>query len=254
MVQRSYEKPLGYPGDYQVMLYYYENAFEGGSLFAKVFHKFFVEHPLSHGVVTRSGYVVDLIRNEIETNAASEADPYRILSIGCGPAHEANLMYSRPVSSPLEWLLIDQEEEALDVAFKNAKKNIAEANRPDTCRLFNTSFTKLINSPSDVLPDKPQDFIFCTGLFDYLRLEKAKTLVAALYDWLTPGGMIAIGNALLPNTHFWSPEFVLDWSLIYRSKADVAEFASRLPPCASFEVTTEPGGAYHFLLVRKARE
>jgi SAM-dependent methyltransferase len=254
MVRRSYEKPLGYPGDYQVMLYYYDNSFEGESLYSKVFHKFFVEHPLSHGVATRSQYVVDLIMEELGTRSSSNMDPYRILSIGCGPAHEAKLLYSNELASPIEWLLIDQEEEALDVAFRNAKKNIAEAGRPDSCRLFNTSFTKLINSPSDVLPEMPQDFIFCTGLFDYLRIEKARALVAALYDWLAPGGMIAVGNALAPNTHFWSPEFVLDWSLLYRTSQDMCEFAAGLPSSASFEVTTEPGGAYHFLLVRKPRE
>jgi hypothetical protein len=51
--RRAYTKPLGYPGDYKVMLYYYANTFEGESVFAKVLHKFAVEHPLSNGVRTR---------------------------------------------------------------------------------------------------------------------------------------------------------------------------------------------------------
>lgn len=253
MVDRSYNKPLGYPGDYQVMLYYYENAFEGDSVFAKVFHKFFVEHPLSNGVVTRSQYVVDLILSELnakESRASSE-QPYRILSIGCGPAHEAKLIYANDVPGRLEWLLIDQEEEALDVAFQNAKRNIAQANRTDGCRLFNTSFTKLINSPAEVLPEEPQDFIFCTGLFDYLRVDKASSLLSALYDWLAPGGVVAIGNALAPNTHFWSPEFVLDWTLIYRTEDDMRQIATKLPDSADVDVTIEPGNAYYFLIVQK---
>lgn len=253
MVSRSYTKPLGYPGDYQVMLYYYENAFEGDTVFGKVFHKFFVEHPLSNGVVTRSQYVVDLILNGVDAKHASTPleDPYRILSIGCGPAHEAKLIYANDVPGRLEWLLIDQEEKALDVAFRNAKRNIAQANRSDVCRLFNTSFTKLINTPTEVLPEEPQDFIFCTGLFDYLKLEKASSLLNALYDWLAPGGVVAIANALAPNTHFWSPEFVLDWTLLYRSRDDMKQVAAKLPNSAEVEITIEPGNAYYFLIVRK---
>lgn len=253
MVNRSYNKPLGYPGDYQVMLYYYENAYEGETVFGKVFHKFFVEHPLSNGVVTRSHYVVDLIRSELQSrqSPATSANPYRILSIGCGPAHEANLLYSSEITQHLEWMLIDQEEEALDVAFRNVQKNIADADRSDGCRLFNTSFAKLVEAPSQVLPEEPQDFIFCTGLFDYLRTKKASSLLAALYDWLAPGGVIAIGNALAPNTHFWSPEFVLDWTLIYRTEDDMKELAEKVPDSALLDVTIEPGEAYYFLIVRK---
>src|SRR5262249_4846082 len=58
MVHRSYTKPLGYPGDYQVMEYYYDDSFEGDSAFAKVVHKLFVRHPLSAGVCTRKDYVL----------------------------------------------------------------------------------------------------------------------------------------------------------------------------------------------------
>jgi extracellular factor (EF) 3-hydroxypalmitic acid methyl ester biosynthesis protein len=58
MIARAYQKPLGYPGDYRVMLYYYANAYEGDTAFAKLFHKLFINHPLSAGVCTRKDYVV----------------------------------------------------------------------------------------------------------------------------------------------------------------------------------------------------
>ena len=37
----------------------------------------------------------------------------------------------------------------------------------------------------------------------------------------TGGGLLAIGNALGPNDHFWMCEFACDWTLIYRDRDDL---------------------------------
>jgi hypothetical protein len=62
---------------------------------------------------------------------------------------------------------------------------------------------------------------------------------------------LVIGNALGPNNYFWSPELILDWTLLYRSKAEMLRLAAQVPPGAHSEVAVEPGEAYYFLQVRK---
>jgi extracellular factor (EF) 3-hydroxypalmitic acid methyl ester biosynthesis protein len=86
---------------------------------------------------------------------------------------------------------------------------------------------------------------------DYLRADRAELIVKALYDRLVPGGLLAIGNAIGPNTNLWPPEFVADWPILYRSRNDMEGMAALLPNTAGVEVVVDPGEAYYFLLVRK---
>jgi extracellular factor (EF) 3-hydroxypalmitic acid methyl ester biosynthesis protein len=255
MIRRSYTKPLGYPGDYQVMMYYYDNAFEGDSTFARVFHKFFVEHPLSNGVRTRKDLVRDLITSEQERFAELGGDQahYRVTSLGCGPAREVAEYVARAAGwrGHITWTLIDQEEETLSVAFHDVHRHLARSASRGHISCLNLSFSQILQDPSVLDATEPQHLIFATGLFDYLREPRAQALLAALYQRLAPGGLVAIGNAKSPNLHFWSPEMILDWSLLYRTDEEMRRLGARLPEGAEIEVVLEPGEAYYFLLARK---
>ena len=260
MISRSYLKPLGYPGDYQVMLYYYENAFVGPSVFAQVFHKFFIEHPLSHGVRTRKDMVVDFMHHELERlQAAGNPEPtLRVASLGCGPAREVSDFVSgrRKWPGKIKWTLIDQEDETLSVAYHAGTRELAANGNSSRGELhcLNLSFSQLLQEPALMQSIEPQDFIYSTGLFDYLREARARALVVGLYERLAPGGLLAIGNAVGPNQWFWSPECVLDWTLLYRTREEMLRLAADLPPGHEVEVVKEPAGAYYFLLVRKPRQ
>ena len=259
MVHRSYTKPLGYPGDYKVMLQYYDNAFEGPSVFAKVFHKFFVEHPLSHGVRTRKDMVVALMHAEQERLLSlGQAEPtLRVASLGCGPAREVAEFVSthRRWPGDIRWTLIDQEDEVLSVAYQAGHRELVKAGEQarGTLHCLNLSFAQLLQEPALMQSIAPQDFIYSTGLFDYLREARAQALIAGLYERLAPGGLLAIGNAIGPNQWFWSPECILDWTLLYRTEAEMRRLAADLPAGCAVDVVKEPGEAYYFLMVRKPR-
>jgi hypothetical protein len=252
MVRRAYEKPLGYPGDYQVMLHYYDNAFAGDSMFARVFHKFFVEHPLSNGVRTRKDLVVDLMARELERVGPRPGRPFFVTSLGAGPAREVVDFVAQRHDWPGEivWRLIDQEEETLGVAYHAGRRALARTTSQATISCLNLSFAQLLQEPALLQSLPAQDFIYCCGLFDYLREERARVLLQVLADRLAPGGLLAVGNALWPNEWMWSAEFVLDWTLIYRTRDEMARLAARLARVET-EVIVEPGGAYYFLLLRK---
>jgi SAM-dependent methyltransferase len=255
MLRRAYTKPLGYSGDYQVMLYTYNNAFEGDSVFARVFHKIGVEHPLSAGIRTRKDFVVKMMEREHERFLAVEEDDpvFRIASLGCGPALEASDFIKCRKSWPgqVVFTLVDQEEEALSHAFHQSQRQIQATGANAAIQCLNLSFIQVLRDPSLVPIEHPQHFIFATGLFDYLREMTAKVLLRALYEHLAPGGLLALGNAIGPNDHFWSPEFLLDWTLLYRTREEMLRLAELLPETAEPDVVVEPGGAYHFLIVRK---
>jgi extracellular factor (EF) 3-hydroxypalmitic acid methyl ester biosynthesis protein len=255
MLRRAYTKPLGYSGDYQVMLYTYNNAFEGDSVFARVFHKIGVGHPLSAGIRTRKDFVVQMIAREHERFLGLKQDDpvFRIASLGCGPAREATDFIKCRKSWPgqVVFTLVDQEEEALSHAFHQGQRQIQVTGANATIQCLNLSFIQLLRDPSLIPVEHPQHFIFATGLFDYLRESTAKVLLRALHEQLAPGGLLALGNAIGPNDHFWSPEFLLDWTLLYRTREEMLRLAELLPETAEADVVVEPGNAYYFLTVRK---
>jgi SAM-dependent methyltransferase len=255
MIFRSYTKPLGYPGDYQIMEYYYKNSFEGKNVFAKIFHKLFVEHPLSTGVCTRKDFIVQLLVKEHERfiNQNKIFPIYRVTNLGCGPARDIIdfIQHKRHWAGEIELTLIDQENEALKLAYNNCAQEISRWRSPAVLKGFNISFTQLLQDPEFLPIVDLQHFIFSTGLFDYLGDSHAQELVKWFYDRLEKEGLLAIANAAGPNNHFWSPEFILDWTLRYRNKNEMMCLANKLPSSADVKVVFEPTEAYYFLLVRK---
>jgi extracellular factor (EF) 3-hydroxypalmitic acid methyl ester biosynthesis protein len=255
IAHRAYTKPLGYAGDYKVMQYYYNNALEGESVFAQVFHKFGVEHPLSAGVRTRKDYVVRLMEEEHRRYLGrGEAEPvFRVASLGCGPAREVSDFIARRKGWPgqVAWTLIDQEDEALSIAYNDSHRQLQATGADGVLQCLHLSFVQIIRDPSLLPIESGQHFIFATGLFDYLGEAVAQVLVRTLFDQLAVGGLIALGNALGPNDHFWSPEFILDWTMLYRTREEMLRLGQRLPETAEVSVEIEPGNAYYFLLIRK---
>ena len=249
MHNRSFHKPLGYPGDFQTMLYSYRDTFEGATLFDRVFHRILMKQPLCVGVRTRKDFIVELMKREHDR--VRDSRDFHAMSLGCGPAREVTDYINAGHSGSATWTLIDQERVTLQVAYTENRLALARNRMGGAIKCLNLSFGQLLADTSQLKGAPAQDFVYCVGLFDYLKEETAQPLVKALYDLLRPGGLVAVGNARGPNTHFWSLEFVLDWSLLYRSKEDMLKLAKLVPAEAQVEVTLEPSEAYYFLLVRK---
>ncbi len=253
--RRAYLKPLGYPGDYQVMTHCYASAFEGDSVFAKVFHKIWVELPLPAGVRTRNDFMVEVALSESERVRARDGEgaQFRVTSLGCGPAREVARFTAdeRSRGCQATWTLLDQDDEALSLAYHDSQRAVAASGEAASVRCLNVSFTQLLNDPALASLADSQHLILCAGIFDYLRESVAQKLIDELYLRLTPGGLIVLGNAIGPNDDFWSPEFVTDWTLLYRTRDEMLRLAARLPSTAEVNVTTEPGRAYYMLTIRK---
>lgn len=253
---RAYHKPLGYAGDYHVMLSFYANAFEGSTALGKVIHKFYVDrHPMGRGVRTRKDLLIRLMGEEHDRflSSAPEVCVFRVVSLGCGPAREVSEYISsrRTWDGKVVWTLIDQEEEALSVAYRESRREIGRWGSGANLNLLNLSFVQLLSEGIPLEEPGSQNFIYSAGLFDYLRESRAMTLLHGLYELLAPGGLLAIGNAVAPNEFFWNMEFLVDWTLFYRTKDEMLKLTRLLPESAEIEIVPEPSGGYYFLLVRK---
>ena len=254
VIHRSYTKPLGYAGDYNTMRLIYHNALEGPTVFSRVFHKLACEEPLARGVRIRKELVKELQGKEYDRLIAegSPDEVFRATSVGCGPAQElAEFMAGREGwQRRAVWTLIDPEEQALSHAYRKVYPFISKNNDKLALRCKCMAFSRFLRDPEAVLARELQHFIYAAGLFDYLPRHLATELISVLYSRLTPGGLLAVGNAKTPNRHFWFGEFVLDWTLLYRTEAEMIELTAELEG-AEVQVTTDDSGAYHFVLIRK---
>ncbi len=253
-IRRAYMKPLGYPGDYQTMLYMYENTFCGDTLFARVFHKICVEEPMAEAVRTRKEFLIELHRREYQ-RATAQTSEFTVLNLGCGPATEAT-EFSEAFVSPVRkthWTLIDQEEKALSLAHRRAYEQHVYCGR-GTVNCLYVSFTQLLQDFSLLASISDHDFVYCTGIFDYLRQPLAKSLARILWTKVRPGGALAIGNAVKPSSCFWFAELVLDWTLIYRTPDEIFDLVAQLPGTESIEIEAEPSNVFQFAIVRKKAE
>ncbi|MEX0644527.1 MAG: hypothetical protein WD076_04410, partial [Parvularculaceae bacterium] len=82
--RRSYEKPLGYPGDFQIMNWIYDGTPQGDTIKAKFLHQLSLIG--SKAVKSRMDALADLIVGS--AGQISGKRPFEIVSIGCGPARE----------------------------------------------------------------------------------------------------------------------------------------------------------------------
>ena len=152
------------------------------------------------------------------------------------------LLEEHPELGPyVEVALIDQEERVLTycertlspLALKTGAK--VQFIRESVRRLLTTS--KLRQALGE------RDFIYSAGLFDYLNQRSFSALLSVLYDALSPGGHLAVGNVAKHNPSRFFMEYCLDWFLIHRTPADLLEFARALAPatCTGKVGQPEPG-------------
>jgi SAM-dependent methyltransferase len=97
------------------------------------------------------------------------------------------------------------------------------------------------------------DFIYSAGLYDYLAGRFPARLTAQLFDSLRPGGSLVVANFVQMFEDGWM-EALMDWTLLYRSPADVGLFSAEIPEAAiaSQRVFTDPYSNVAYLeLVKK---
>ncbi|HEX9159257.1 MAG TPA: class I SAM-dependent methyltransferase, partial [Rhizomicrobium sp.] len=245
---RSYAKPLGYPGDFGIMNQVYDWERAGTDAYAMLLHRVGLE--VAECIKTR----MEVVRSEIGNVVAStNGRCARVLNLGCGSAREVETWLSRSRAAPprVEFTLIDQEQLALDYAYRAAYPHIVRSEGRSRLNCLHISFTDLLRGNSEMKHLPPQDLIYSVGLLDYLTDRRAASLVRRLFELLVPGGLLIIGNMNeTPLSNLWPMEFITDWSLHYRSEQQMLAWVEGLDPAGAW-TDTETTGRVRLLYVRK---
>lgn len=242
---RSYFKPLGYPGDFALMNYMYDENAVGDSFESLFMHALGLV--AGRPIVSRMFTLGDIL---VEESQRERAEPFRITSIGCGPAREFENIFER-VLSGIHWevTLVDQEPLALEYALSSCRRLMA--GKPATVTALNMSFTEMLSPAQGMVNLPPQDVYYSLGLVDYLSLPLAVKFTSRLYDALQPGGKVIIANVNNLSTGItWQAEYVTDWTLYFRSKDEMLAMAQGVPD-AKVEIVEDEIRSVYFLVVTK---
>ena len=251
--RRAYQKPRGYPGDFILMTYMYDDDTRiGDSAFGRILHQIGREERLAATVPSRKELLKEVIDHVVRGKENSSTGPVRLLSIGAGPARELEeYIDSDRSKAPLVVTLVDQDEEALAYACERLRKAIVKRNRLVEINARYIGFGQLLGRRDLLTELRGQDLIYSAGLMDYLSEEGARGLLSLCYELAAPGSQLAFGNASSADDVRWVPEFILDWHMIYRSDAEIRRLVDFLPGDADVNVRRDSSGAWCFVVIRK---
>jgi extracellular factor (EF) 3-hydroxypalmitic acid methyl ester biosynthesis protein len=243
-MERTNLKPRGYAGDATMMQMIYDDRYEGAWAFNKLMHRHPVQHPAAAAVRNRRVLIPRLLRKHLD---ASSANPYRVLSVACGPARELEDVISGGVDPKrLELTLLDQDDEALAAA----RATIERVGQPGKLSMVNDSVRTLLKERNATERWGRFDFIYSMGMFDYLTPPVAKAVLARLYELLAPGGALVVGNYHVKNPSRFYMAYWLDWVLYYRTEEEMSALANGLPG-AKVTVGFDDTGCQMFLSVER---
>jgi extracellular factor (EF) 3-hydroxypalmitic acid methyl ester biosynthesis protein len=251
---RTYHKPLGYAGDYEMVNMIMRDPCEGGSLFAKVVNFWFLSQWPARAHRNRIQYLKDLLVQE-GLRAARLSRPMRVLNLGCGPACEIQeFLAETPLCDEAQFTLLDFNEETVrhssqvleELKRTYGRRTVIQIQKRSVQHVLKEGFRPVLGADG-----KQYDFIYCAGLFDYLPDRTCRQVMNIFYEWLAPGGLLAATNvdACKPFRHML--EFVLDWHLIYRTQNAAASMLPNQAGPEAGRILQEPTGVNLFIEVRK---
>jgi extracellular factor (EF) 3-hydroxypalmitic acid methyl ester biosynthesis protein len=251
---RTFAKPLGYAGDYEMVNMIGRNGHEGSSLYAKVVNGWFLHQPPAVAHRNRITYLTQKIAEEAVL-VRSQGRPLRLMNLACGPALELqSFLREWGISDGTEMSLLDFNEETIDHVSAVLAEIKRRHSRNAPVHLIKKSVLQILKEAGKTAGQSanPQyDLVYCAGLFDYLPDTVCQRLMNIMYRWLAPGGLLLATNVDNCNPLRHGMDFLLDWNLVYRN----ARQSLTLRPTEALQeattVSTDITGVNLFIEVRK---
>jgi hypothetical protein len=241
---RAFSKPRGYAGDAALLDFIYgeeegwpgpDASDVGKSIFAST-----TRSAACEAVRARRAFIA----NFVDRRAEEIPHPY-LLSIAAGHLREAELCVAVKRRKLGRYVALDSDRESLaEVQHSYGRFGVEP---------LAASVRQLLTHRLDL---GPFDFVYATGLFDYLPLAAARRLTAAMFGMLRPRGSLLIANFLPGIRDVGYMESFMDWKLIYRDRGAMLQLADEIPQegIREIRIVAEENQNIIFLLVTRADE
>jgi extracellular factor (EF) 3-hydroxypalmitic acid methyl ester biosynthesis protein len=249
---RTYQKPLGYAGDYEMVNMILRDPLEGSSLFSKIINSWFLNQRPAEAHRNRVRYLTQLLLRE-SYRVAQSGRIVKIFNLGCGPAGEVqNFLIQDEVCDHASFVLLDFNDETLQHTarvLQDLKSKLARQTKIDVIKRSVHQVLKDETKPG--APQQRYDLVYCAGVFDYLSDRICKRLMDIFYDMLEPGGVLVATNVDASNPSRTGMEYLLDWHLVYRNSAQLRSLIPERAPLGHFSVKSDETGVNIYVEVRK---
>ncbi|TMH04036.1 MAG: class I SAM-dependent methyltransferase [Betaproteobacteria bacterium] len=221
-VYRTFAKPMGYAGDYEMVNQILADPRQGNSTYFQIINAFFLKAAVAQAHRNRINILVDYLSRAAEV-ARKESRQVRILNVGCGPAVEIQRFIEQdPHPSSLAFTLVDFSEPTLDYTRSCIAEVSQRTGKKADVEFVNDSVHHLLKRATrreDSLDNSVFDFVYCAGLFDYLSDKVCSRLLQYFVARTRPGGSVMVTNVHASNPQKCVMEHLLEWHLIYRDEA-----------------------------------
>jgi extracellular factor (EF) 3-hydroxypalmitic acid methyl ester biosynthesis protein len=221
-VYRTFAKPLGYAGDYEMVNQILADPRQGNSTYFQIINAFFLKAAVAQAHRNRIDILVEYLGRAAAV-AKAEGRKVRVLNVACGPAVEIQrFIASDPNASSLEFTLLDFSEPTLEYTRGCIEAAAKRGGHPVDVQYVHESVHQLLKRASrhdDGLDGDLFDFVYCAGLFDYLTDKVCSRLLDYFVVRTRPGGSVMVTNVHSANPQKNVMEHLLEWHLIYRDEA-----------------------------------
>lgn len=226
---RTFSKPLGYAGDYEMVNMMFRNPHEGETTYAKLLNSFLLGPGPAEAHRNRIDILLKKIK-EVAQRAAKEGRKAQIFNFACGPAIELQRFIElEEISNNCHFTLLDFSKETLDYTSEALERAKQISGHKEV------EIVTIHKSVNDVLrhavglrdkgseEDNNFDLVYCAGLFDYLSDRVCAKLLNLFFSQLRPDGELLATNVHSDNPVKALMEHLLDWYLIYRDEQGFLE-------------------------------
>lgn len=221
-VYRTFAKPLGYAGDYEMVNQILADPRQGNSTYFQIINAFFLKAAVAQAHRNRIDILVDYLGRAAAV-AKKEGRKVRVLNVACGPAIEIQRFIAEdPNAESLEFTLLDFSEPTLEYTRSCIARAAQRGGKTVSVEYVQESVHQLLKRATkrdDGLDSGVFDFVYCAGLFDYLSDKVCSRLLQYFVVRTRPGGSVMVTNVHSANPQKNVMEHLLEWHLIYRDEA-----------------------------------
>jgi extracellular factor (EF) 3-hydroxypalmitic acid methyl ester biosynthesis protein len=227
-VYRTFTKPLGYAGDYEMVNQILSDPQQGPTTYFQIVNTAFLQAAVATAHRNRITVLIDFLKRQAEA-ARAAGRPFRILNVGCGPAFEIQrFVREYPHPELLSFELVDFSEETLAFTKDAIESSAHAAGHKVSVQMVHQSVHDLLKRKISSDPSTREfDAVYCAGLFDYLSDKVCARLLSYFAARTRAGGQLLVTNVHSANPEKYGMEHLLEWYLIYRNESGMS---SLLPP------------------------
>ncbi|TPI31966.1 class I SAM-dependent methyltransferase [Mesorhizobium sp. B3-2-1] len=207
----SFTKPRGYSGDAQLLDYIYcdphvAESVASASEIGKALYSHTKDVPSSIAARERR----DLLTRYVDEIAAKNGPETEVLAIAAGHLREANRSAALAERRLKRWVALDQDPQSVGLIARDFQGTAVQA-IDGSVRTMLTRGHKLGKF----------DFIYASGLYDYLQHNVAVKLTKTCLQMLKPNGIFLFANYAEGSSGAGYWETFMDWVLLLRSEVDM---------------------------------